>query len=263
MTAPALHQRIAADLRAAIHQGTYQAGDRLPTEAELMAKYRSSRSPVRQALGNLMNEGLIETATSRGTFVREHRPLTLNATRFERDHREVKALDAFDAYRAELAVQGLKAGQIFTMKIIPAGPEVASRLGVDERSKVVCRRCIRSIDDHPSSIQDSYYPWDIAEGTEIESSDDVQRGIIRVLAEKGHVEVGYVDEVVPRMPPSPEEIEILQLGPGVPVLDQIRTAYTISRPVRLTWNVWAGDQIHLLYEIGDLQATTQDTDVQD
>jgi GntR family transcriptional regulator len=258
----ALHQRIAADLRAAIHQGTYQAGERLPTEAELMARYRSSRSPVRQALGTLMNEGLIETATSRGTFVREHRPLTLNATRFERNHREVKALDAFDAYRAELATQGLKAGQKFEMKIIPASPEVASRLGVDEDSLVVCRRCIRSVDGQPSSLQDSYYPMDIARGTEIESPKDVTRGIIRVLAEKGHVEVGYVDEVIPRMPPTPEESEILQLGPGVPVLDQIRTAYTVARPVRLTWNIWAGNQIHLVYEIGDLQATS-DADVQD
>jgi GntR family transcriptional regulator len=259
----ALHQRIAADLRAAIHQGTYQAGQRLPTEAELMTKYGSSRSPVRQALGTLMNEGLIETATSRGTFVREHRPLTLNATRFERDHREVRALDAFDAYRAELATQGLKAGQTFEMKIIPASADVAARLGVAEGSLVVCRRCVRSVDGQPSSVQDSYYPMDIAEGTEIVSSKDVPRGIIRVLAERGHVEVGYIDEVIPRMPPTPEEIQLLRLGPGVPVLDQIRTAYTEVRPVRLTWNIWAGSQIHLLYEIGDLQATTRDTDVHD
>lgn len=248
----ALHERIAADLRAAIHQGQFKAGDRLPTEQELMAKYGASRSPVRQALGTLANEGLIESATSRGTFVREHRPLTLWATRYERDHREVTAVDA---YHSELAEQGRDAGQTLEMRIVPATTAVASRLRVPEESLVVLRRCVRTVDGQPSSIQDSYYPYDIAEGTDIVSPGDVERGTIRVLAEKGHVEVGYVDEIVPRMPPKTDETRILQLGPGVPVLDQIRTAYTTERPVRLTWNVWAGSSIHLVYEIGDLAAT--------
>jgi GntR family transcriptional regulator len=56
------------------------------------------------------------------------------------------------------------------------------------------------------------------------------------------------------MPPTDEENRLLQLGPGVPVLDQIRTAFTAERPVRLTWNVWTGDGIHLVYELGDLRA---------
>ncbi len=257
---PALHQRIATDLRAAIHQGRLKAGDRLPTEQALMAKYGSSRTPVRQALGTLANEGLIETATSRGTFVRQHRPFTLYAARYEREHREVNAVDALDAYRSVLAAQGREGGQSFEMLIVPASAAVASRLQVPESSMVVERRCVRTIDGEPSSIQDSFYPFDIAEGTEILSSEDVERGIIRVLAELGHVEIGYIDEIVPRMPPTEEEIRVLQLGPGVPVLDQIRTAYTSKRPVRLTWNVWAGNGIHLVYEIGDLQTAGSESD---
>jgi GntR family transcriptional regulator len=247
---PALHQRIAADLRTAIHQGQLKAGDRLPTEKDLMAKYGASRTPVRQALSTLASEGLIETATSRGTFVREHRPLRLHATRYEREHREVSAVDA---YMSELAAQGRSGSQAFEMRIIPASPAVASRLHVAEGSMVVLRRGIRSVDDQPSSLQDSFYPYDIAEGTEILSPHDVERGIIRVLAEQGHIEIGYVDEVIPRMPPTDEETRLLRLSSGVPVLDQIRTAYTAERPVRLTWNVWAGNSIHLVYEIGDLK----------
>lgn len=251
---PALHQRIAAELRAAIHQGQLKAGDRLPTEQALMAKYGASRTPVRQALTTLANEGLIETATSRGTFVREHRPLTLHATRYEREHREVSAVDA---YRSELTAQGREAGQSFEMRVIPASEAVASRLGISEGAMVVLRRLVRTVDGQPSSIQDSFYPYDIAEGTEILKPGDVERGTIRVLAEHGHAEIGYIDEITPRMPPRDEEARLLQLGPGVPVLDQIRTAYTADRPVRLTWNTWAGHSIHLVYEIGDLQGARQ------
>jgi GntR family transcriptional regulator len=248
---PALHERIAADLRSLIHDGTLAAGDRLPTEQDLMARYGASRSPIRQALQTLANEGLIDTATSRGTFVREQRPLTLYASRYEREHSEVSPVDAF---RSELLAQGRVAGQTFEMSIVPASEAVASRLLVAEESLVVLRRLVRTVDNKPSLVQDSYYPYDLAEGTEILSPNDVARGIIMVLAEKGHVEIGYVDEIRPRMPPTNDEKRLLQLGPGVPVLDQIRTAFTASRPVRLTWNIWAADGIRLVYEIGDLQA---------
>jgi GntR family transcriptional regulator len=248
---PVLHERIAADLRSLIHAGTLAAGDRLPTEQDLMAQYGASRTPVRQALQTLANEGLIDTATSRGTFVREQRPLTLYAARYEREHREVSPVDA---YQSELLAQGRAAGQTLEMSIVPASEPVASRLRVAEHSLVVQRRCIRTVDTKLSSLQDSYYPYDIADGTEILSPNDVERGIITILAEQGHIEVGYVDEIRPRMPPKDDERRLLQLRPGVPVLDQIRTAYTAQRPVRLTWNVWAGDGIRLVYELGDLQA---------
>jgi GntR family transcriptional regulator len=119
---------------------------------------------------------------------------------------------------------------------------------------VVQRRTVRTVDSKPSSVQDSYYPYDIAEGTEIINNSVVDRGIIAVLAEAGHIEIGCVDEIRVRTSPTDEEKRLLELGSGMPVLDQIRIAYTDKRPVRLTWSVWVGDGIHLVYELGDLAA---------
>lgn len=247
----ALHKRIAGDLRTLIHNGTLAEGDRLPTEQELMDRYQASRTPVRQALATLANEGLIETATSRGTRVRERRPLTLYAARYEREPREVSTTDA---YMSDLRSQGRTAGQRFEMKVVRASQPVSSRLQVEEESFVVQRRCIRTVDNKPSSIQDSYYPLDIAEGTEILNSSIVERGIISVLAKAGHIEIGYFDEIQARTSPTNEEKRLLELATGMPVVDQIRTAYTAKRPVRLTWNTWVGDGIRLVYELGDLVA---------
>ncbi len=244
----ALHQRIAGDLRSLIHSGSLAGGDRLPTEQELMARYQASRTPVRQALATLSNEGLIETATSRGTFVRENRPLTLYGARYAREHRDVSTVDR---YLDDLRSQGRTARQTFEMKVVPASEPVSSRLQIDENSLVVQRRGIRAVDNKPSSIQDSYYPFDIAEETEILSPNIVERGIIAVLASLGYVERRYVDEIRLRTSPNDEENRLLELGTGMPVLEQIRTAYTAKRPIRLTWNVWVGDGIRLVYELGD------------
>lgn len=246
-----LYRQIAAQLRDDIRVGTYAPGDRLPTDRKLAEQFDVSRITVRQALKMLTNEGLISAATSRGTIVREQRPLTLLASRYEREHRDSSATDA---YHSELVAQGRRPGQTFQMRILPASAAIAARLRVNEASMVVLRRLVRSVDGVPTSIQDSYYPHDIAEGTEILSPGDVERGTIRVLAEQGHDEIGYRDEITPRMPPTDDEMTTLQLDPGVPVLDWIRAAWTDVRPVRLTWNVFAGNAITLIYELGDLRA---------
>jgi hypothetical protein len=67
------------------------------------------------------------------------------------------------------------------------------------------------------------------------------------------VEVGYRDELTTRMP-TPEEVQTLDLGAGVPVLAYVRTCYTKERPVRLTETIFAGDRNRLVYELGDLDA---------
>lgn len=242
-----MYRRIAATLREAIHGGEFKPGDQLPTEMELIKRYEVSRTTVRQALGLLTTEGLIETATSRGTRVRTRVPLTLTATRYERGHRWVSANDAF---RAELEAQGRTAGQTFDMRVIPAKPEVAERLNLDEDALVVLRRLVLTVDDEPLAVQESYYPYDIAEGTEIMSPGDVKRGIIRVLADLGHEETRHSDEIMTR-PPAPDEVRVLRLDSGTPVLDLIRTAYDQNeRPVRLTWNTYAGHGIRLRYALG-------------
>ena len=49
----------------------YQAGDRLPTERELMEKMQVGRATVRAALSELEHEGLVEKRHGVGTFVKE------------------------------------------------------------------------------------------------------------------------------------------------------------------------------------------------
>src|SRR5512138_350640 len=56
-------------LRRAIDQGVLAPGAQLPSEMELIAHLRVSRTTVREALRVLENEGRIERRHGRGTFV--------------------------------------------------------------------------------------------------------------------------------------------------------------------------------------------------
>lgn len=247
-----LYRRIAADLREAIATGEFPPGSRLPTEPELGERYGVSRNTVRLAIAALANEGVVTSTPGRGTFVRERRLTTYHASWAE--SRVRTASDQNDAYRHELAEQGRKPSyRDFEMRLVPAGTEHATRLQVDKDETLVLRSIARYVDDQPASLQDSYYPLDLAQECGLVTPHDIPQGTIRAMAEHGHTEIGYVDEITTRMP-TPDETARLRLGSGVPVLVYVRTTYTEARPARLTMTVFAGDQNRIVYELGDLRA---------
>jgi GntR family transcriptional regulator len=251
-----LYRRIAAELRAAIRSGELRPGTQLPSEQELMQRYDVSRNTVRLALGSLANEGVIATAPGRRAIVRERVALTYYASRAERvDQLAGEA----DSYVREVHEQGREPSQVFQLRIVPAPLEIAERLQIEEGDSTAVRGLVRFVDGQPWSLQDSYYPMELAEGTDLMSPADIQRGTTQVLRELGHPQIGYVDELSTRMP-TPEEASTLQLGTGTPVLVYVRTGYSAARPVRVTATVFSGDRNRVVYHVGDLEALRRHED---
>lgn len=67
----AVWQKIAAALQAEIRAGSYAAAGRLPTEADLAARFGVNRHTVRQAIGHLADLGLTVSHQGRGVFLRD------------------------------------------------------------------------------------------------------------------------------------------------------------------------------------------------
>lgn len=64
------HRQIADELRHAITSGRYHHGQKLPTEAQLVLQYATSRPTVARALRDLQHEGLLFRRAGSGTYVR-------------------------------------------------------------------------------------------------------------------------------------------------------------------------------------------------
>jgi DNA-binding FadR family transcriptional regulator len=67
------HEQVAGNLRRAILAGELRPGERLPNEAELAASFNVSRTTIREALGTLVGERLIEKTRglAGGSYVTE------------------------------------------------------------------------------------------------------------------------------------------------------------------------------------------------
>ena len=62
--------QLATLFRSRIDSGTWRIGDQIPTVEELATECGVARATIRQALGQLEDEGLIERFRAKGTFVR-------------------------------------------------------------------------------------------------------------------------------------------------------------------------------------------------
>ena len=76
VTSNKLYMQIFHQLRDAIMAGTFQVGDKLPSEKELCEMFGVSRVPVREALCALELNGLVESNQGQGVFVKEIHSVT-------------------------------------------------------------------------------------------------------------------------------------------------------------------------------------------
>ncbi|MGW5475420.1 GntR family transcriptional regulator [Streptomyces sp. NPDC004008] len=65
------YRQIADDLRRQITDGKIPVGRRIPSIVELEATYGVARDTLRKAVQVLKDEGLVETVTDMGIFVRQ------------------------------------------------------------------------------------------------------------------------------------------------------------------------------------------------
>jgi GntR family transcriptional regulator len=249
------YQEIADQLRARIASGALAPGQRLPSEPDLAAQYDASRNTVRLAIALLTNQGLVVSRQGLGTFVHEPaKPFTALLSRIPSPPTEKHA-------SAALPVISPAADESEMVRLVvetsEAGPNVAEKLQIDAGDQVVIRRSQYFIGDVPWQLINSYYPSDLAGGTALQQAGAIESGSIGLLAELGHPQEGFVDEIGARMPDS-REFDFFKLASGTPVLVVDRTAYSTERPIRLTSYIYRGDRVRLLHVEGTIPARYRD-----
>jgi GntR family transcriptional regulator len=238
------YQQVADELREAIASGEIAPGEPLPSVRALSQRYEVTNVTASRAVDLLRSEGLVDTQLGRGTFVRTQKPVIHIRSYLTVDGDGQRATWSTDGDR-----QGFVASQEITeLATVPAPADVAERLDIAADAPAVVRRRVLRADGVPVQLSDSYYPADLAAGTELAEPARIPGGTVAALERLG-VEIDrFRDELHLRMP-SPRESRALRLGKGVPVVRILRTTYaTDSRPVEVADQILAGDRYVLCYE---------------
>ncbi|AZC12637.1 GntR family transcriptional regulator [Microbacterium sp. ABRD28] len=210
-SSPAIDRRSAApmydQLRRLIIDGiasqSLRPGDLLPGEHRLCELYGISRTVVRQALGQLEHEGIIERVKGKGTFVA--RPKTSEALM----HTLIGLYD--DVERRGGHVRS----DVLRHETVPATPEVAEALAVVVDAPVILLERLRYVDDDPWSLSTTWMPE--AVGAVTFGADLREGSLYRVLAEHGLRAVAGVRSAEATVA-SPEQAQLLAISPGSALL---------------------------------------------
>jgi GntR family phosphonate transport system transcriptional regulator len=235
-----LWRQIAETLRREIGGSGHPPGARLPTEAELSARFAVNRHTVRRALEELSRNGLIRVEQGRGTFVAEDvLDYTVGPrTRFtEWIHRHNKE----------------PSGRVLQLREVAADSTIAAGLGMRPGARVVLLERLGLADDTPVSLARHYFP------------SGRLRGILAALAVSARITealkaVGVEDYVrqvtrVSARAPTATEADLLRMARNRPVL--VTENINIDRAgniVEFSIGCYPTPRVQIVFEPGEIPA---------
>ncbi|WP_223623523.1 GntR family transcriptional regulator [Microbacterium sp. EST19A] len=209
-----------------------RAGDQLPTEQQLAARFNVSSMTVRRALEALINAKRIVGIRGKGTFVAEP-SLTKRMTL-------ASFTDSMRAAGRTARAEVLSAG------IAPAAPEVATDFGMAGSASVYTVERLRFGDDTPLSIDSSQLPAELFPNL---LGNDLTGSLYEILRRRYDVHLTRASSRVAAVLPTPREAELLGITVDQPCLRVVaRGSLADGRVAEITRSIYRGDLYELLIE---------------
>jgi GntR family transcriptional regulator len=205
-----LYQQLYQLLRNKISSGQWRPGDLLPSEAELRRKYQVSRATVRQALDELVSDGLIERQQGKGTFVA---PPTVE-----------QGLVRIVSFTEDMRQRGLRPGtRLVGAELTPATAVIAQKLQIEEGTTLARIERLRLADGEPMSVEVSFLVHQYCPG--ILGEDYTAHSLRRMLEEQYDIRIASARQTIRAISASQEMAQLLDAPPQAALLYIERISY--------------------------------------
>lgn len=222
-----LYAQIKEALRARILDGTYGPHSQMPSEHELCARFGVSRITVRQALGDLQNEGLVFRLHGKGTFVSKPKAF-----------QNVTSLQGFAEAMSSMGYE--IANQLRSFRSVKADRHLASRLRVREGAPLVEIHRVRLLNREPISLELTWV--DEAIGKRLANADLATRDIFSILENDCAIALGHADVAIDAILAADDIVQALRVEPGSAVLRVERLTHDAEgRPIDYEYLYFRGD----------------------
>lgn len=225
-----LYVQVKNHIREQIESGALKPHEALPGERELVAQFGLSRTTIRQALSDLVSEGILYRHHGKGTFV---------APRQGAQH-----LFALTGFVEELRTMGMEPKvEVLVNEMRPAPRGVAAALHLDpnERVAFLARRVLT--DDQPLLVERTYLTPSI--GELLIRGEHPPDSIYRRLDRLGYpIQEGLQTISAIGMPPN--DAHLLDVEPGSPALFLQRVTFVDEdSPIEYAEAVYRADRFQV------------------
>jgi GntR family transcriptional regulator len=197
-----LHIQLKNIIEQLINEGYYS--EKIPSERELMEIYKVSRSTVREAVSQLVREGILEKIHGKGTFV-SVKPIQ-------------DWLGSLTSTTDIIKRMGMKPGaKLVTHGIVTPPKDIVEITGFQEAYYI---KRIRYANDTPLAIEIQYYPVEIGKNL---AKHDIDTGTLYdILEEQLNIKLLEAEQIVTSGQLSKEDANLLQLPESFNVLNTER-----------------------------------------
>lgn len=212
-----------------IKDGTYKIGDSIPTEKELSEMYDISRTTVRQAITELVQEGWLYRMKSKGTFVRTPKI-------------SQSFIQALGSFNDQIRALGMNPStELLDFEIIQAPEEVAEHLKISCNDKVVYLHRKRFADNEPIVMVKTYLPYEKCKF--VMDHDLVAESLYPVLAMKEETTISKIRRFIEAVEAEDYEVENMFVRQGSATLKFISIGFnSVDEPIEYSVARYRGDK---------------------
>lgn len=205
-----------------IRNGTYQPGDLLPSESLLIKAWSVSRITVRNAIKELIREGLVYSVQGKGTFIAEQK-ITNN-------------LPNLTSLSSDIRKRGMTPGsRVELIETISASKRIASRLHLPPGNQVIHFDRVMMADGIPVAIGYSYVPVSaVAPNQDMFTQENLENKSFYELLTKIGIVLSRGEQVITASAATEEQARLLEVKIGSPLIYSERIAFYKNTLVEYT-----------------------------
>ena len=213
----------------AIKRGDYPVDSLIPTENELSEMFQISRTTVRQAITELVQEGWLYRVASKGTFV----------ARLKIKQDFIKRLETFNE---QISRTGRKPStMVLALETGSMSKAARSRFGIADKDRFVRLYRRRFADDEPIVTVETWLP--LEKCGFVMDHDLSSESLYNVLALSDRTRICRVNRVLEAVAANSSDVENLGLQRGRPILLSTTVGYNrADEPIEYSIARYRGDR---------------------
>ncbi|HEX2985387.1 MAG TPA: GntR family transcriptional regulator [Caproiciproducens sp.] len=197
----AMYKQLTNIIMSQIESGQLKSGDKVPSETELLKRYKVSRITVRAAISELVEDGVLVRSQGKGTFVASPKVM-------------YEANDHIGFTRSCLLAGKAPSTKLLKSDLVFPPASIKKFLNIGDDEKVIMTERLHSVDEKPISIETNHYPLSFS----FLLNEDLEKSLFELLQEKYHIVIAHSERTLEVCFPTAYEANLLNIKQSTPLL---------------------------------------------